>query len=183
MPAHQLVGHGPQRIGDREVPRFGIDLREKHRLEDKIPQLFGEGGMIVPVDGIEHLVGLLEHERLQRIDGLLAIPRAAVRTAKPGHDLDEAIEFLHLVICSSIRVADWPLRGATQALWSVSALKRKARHRRGRLRAGALRRASPKPQRRRGAKPPDLVKMSELSFTAFVLSLASTAAIHFGDLP
>jgi hypothetical protein len=25
--------------------------------------------------------------------------------------------------------------------------------------------------------------MSELSFTAFVLSLASTAAIHFGDLP
>src|SRR5437762_14127822 len=136
MPAHQLVGHGPQRIGDREVPRFGIDLREKHRLEDKIPQLFGEGGMIVPVDGIEHLVGLLEHERLQRIDGLLAIPRAAVRTAKPGHDLDEAIEFLHLVICSSIRVADWPLRGATQALWSVSALKRKARHRRGRLRAG-----------------------------------------------
>lgn len=25
--------------------------------------------------------------------------------------------------------------------------------------------------------------MSELSFTTFVLSLASTAAIHFGDLP
>ena len=25
--------------------------------------------------------------------------------------------------------------------------------------------------------------MSDLSFTAFVLSLASTAAIHFGDLP
>ena len=25
--------------------------------------------------------------------------------------------------------------------------------------------------------------MSELSFTAFVLSLASTAAIHFGDMP
>jgi hypothetical protein len=25
--------------------------------------------------------------------------------------------------------------------------------------------------------------MSELTFTAFVLSLASTAAIHFGDLP
>ena len=25
--------------------------------------------------------------------------------------------------------------------------------------------------------------MSELSFTAFVLSLASTAAIHFGDVP
>lgn len=25
--------------------------------------------------------------------------------------------------------------------------------------------------------------MSELSFTAFVLSIASTAAIHFGDLP
>ena len=25
--------------------------------------------------------------------------------------------------------------------------------------------------------------MSELSFTAFVVSLASTAAIHFGDLP
>ena len=41
---------------------------------------------------LEHLVGFLEHERLQRIDRLLAIPGAAVRRPQRGHDLDEAGE-------------------------------------------------------------------------------------------
>ena len=98
MTPHQLVGHGSQRIGDREMSLLRLELGEKDGLEHEVAQLFAERRVIVPVDGIEHFVGLLEHERLQRIDGLLAIPRTALRAAKRGHNLDEAIEFLHLVI-------------------------------------------------------------------------------------
>ena len=49
--------------------------------------------MIVAIDRLEHFVGLLEHERLQRVDRLLAIPRTAVGSAKRGHDVDESCEF------------------------------------------------------------------------------------------
>ena len=49
--------------------------------------------MIVRVDGLEHLVGLLEHERFQCVDRLFAIPRAAVWRAQPGDDVDETLEF------------------------------------------------------------------------------------------
>src|SRR2546421_650275 len=48
--------------------------------------------MIVAIDRLEHFVGLLEHERLQRVDRLLAIPRTAVGPAERGHDLDEPDE-------------------------------------------------------------------------------------------
>ena len=50
------------------------------------------GLVIVPVDRLEHLVGFFEHEGLERIDGLLAIPRAAVGSEQAVHDLDEPAE-------------------------------------------------------------------------------------------
>ena len=83
--AHQLVGDALQRVGDREVAGLGLELRDKHRLEHEVAELLAERRVIVAVDRLEHLVGLLEHERLQRVDRLLAIPRAAVgrRAASP----------------------------------------------------------------------------------------------------
>ena len=90
MPAHELVGDALERVGDREVPRFALELREEHRLEHEVAELLAERRVIVAVDRLEHLVGLLEHERLQRVDRLLAIPRTAVRSAQSGHDVDQA---------------------------------------------------------------------------------------------
>ena len=80
------------RVGDGEVPGLGFELRQEHRLEQEVAELLAERRVIVAVDRLEHLVGFLEHERLQRVDRLLAIPRAAVRRAQRGHDLDQAGE-------------------------------------------------------------------------------------------
>src|SRR5262245_17947947 len=87
--------------------------------------------MVATVDRLDHLVRLFEHIRFQRVDGLLAIPWAALGGPQRGDDIDEARELSHLL-----------------------KLARRVNY-----------------------------QMSELSFTAFVLSIASTAAIHFGDLP
>ena len=72
---------------------FGFDLREQHRLEDVVAELLAQRRVIVMVDGLEHFVRLFEHERRQRVDRLLAIPRAAVWRAQAGDDVDETAEF------------------------------------------------------------------------------------------
>ncbi len=61
--------------------------------------------MIVAVDGLEHLVGFLEHERLERVDRLFAIPGAAIGRPERRDDLEKTGERLggavgsrHLVI-------------------------------------------------------------------------------------
>ena len=97
VPAHQLVGDAGERVGDGEVSRLGLELRHEDGLEEEIAELLAERRVVVAVDGLEHLVGLLEHVRLQRVDGLLAVPRAAVRSPKRGHDVNEARELLHLL--------------------------------------------------------------------------------------
>src|SRR5689334_20239850 len=94
MPAHQLVGHGFDRIRDREVSAFRLELGEKHRLEDKIAELFAERRVVVAIDRLEHLVGLLEDKRLERVDGLLAIPGTSLRRPEGSHDLDQAEELV-----------------------------------------------------------------------------------------
>ncbi len=76
-----------------KCPRLGLHLRDEHRLEHEIAEFLTQCVVVVAVDRLEHLVGFLEHKRLQRIDGLFAVPRAAVWTAKPGHDFDEPHEF------------------------------------------------------------------------------------------
>src|SRR5439155_25594562 len=96
--AHQLVGHARQRIGDGEVPRFGLELCQEYRLENMIAELLTERGMIVPIDRVEHFVRFLEQEGLQRVDRLFAIAGAPVGPAKRGHDPDESVELFHWII-------------------------------------------------------------------------------------
>src|SRR5262249_55532147 len=89
MTPHELVPNMSYRVCDREMPGLGLELREKNGLEHEVAELLAERRVIVAIDRLEHFVGLLEHERLQRVDRLLAIPRAALGSAKQGHDLDE----------------------------------------------------------------------------------------------
>jgi hypothetical protein len=93
MTPHELVGGTSGRVGDREVPGLFLELRQEDRLIQKVAELFPEGGVVVMVDCLEHLVGFLEHERLQRIDGLFAIPRTPVGCPEPRHDPDQSSEF------------------------------------------------------------------------------------------
>ena len=48
--------------------------------------------VVVAIDGVEHLVRLLEQEGPQCLKRLLAIPRAPVGRAQAAHDLDERVE-------------------------------------------------------------------------------------------
>src|SRR2546421_1172182 len=82
-----------------------FELRQKDRFEYKITQLLAQRVMIASIDRFEHFIGFLEHERLQGIDSLLAVPRAAAGAAQRRHDLDQpgelsggAVRFGHLII-------------------------------------------------------------------------------------
>src|SRR6516165_5115024 len=90
--ADELVGDALERIGEREMARFRFELRQEHGFEDEVAQFFAKRGMIVPVYGVDDLIALLEDEGFQRVDGLFAIPGAAVRAAERGHDFEEADE-------------------------------------------------------------------------------------------
>ncbi len=108
MPPHQFVGDAGERVGDGEMSRFGLELRHENGFEEEIAELLAERGVVVAVDGLEHLVGLFEHVGLQRVDGLLAVPRAAARCPKCGHNVNEARELLHLLKLPDYAVARLP---------------------------------------------------------------------------
>ena len=92
MAADQLVGDRLDRVGDREAAFFLADLRQEHRLEQEVAELVLERVVIVAIERVEQLVGFLQHERPQRLQRLLPIPRAAVLGAQRAHDLDELLK-------------------------------------------------------------------------------------------
>ena len=57
-------------------------------------RLFAERLVVAAVNRLEQLVSLFEHERLQRVDRLLAIPRAAIRRPERRDDLHKTGELL-----------------------------------------------------------------------------------------
>ena len=79
-------------VGDGECPHVGGHLREEHALEDVVADLFAQRREIAALDRIDDLVGLLEHVLAERLQRLLAVPRASLGRAQRGHDLDEAGE-------------------------------------------------------------------------------------------
>ena len=75
-----------------ELAGLRAELRQQHALEDQVADLLAERRAVARVDRLQHLVGLLEHEGPQRLQRLLAVPRAAVRRAQARDDVDEAVE-------------------------------------------------------------------------------------------
>ena len=62
-------------------------------LEQEVAELVLEIAHVVPLDGVGHLVGLLDRERDDGPEALLEIPRAAGhRRAQRRHDLDQALD-------------------------------------------------------------------------------------------
>lgn len=90
MAANELAGDRPKGVVDREVPLLGGNLREEDRLEEHVAQLLAQCTRVAAVQRVEQLVGLLEHEGAERLERLLAVPRAAVRPAQRAHHLDES---------------------------------------------------------------------------------------------
>ena len=92
MPADQLVGDRLDRVADGEAAFLGADLREEHGSEEKIAKLVLQRVVVAAVERVEQFVRFLQHERPQRLQRLLLVPRAAVFGSQRAHDLDEAIE-------------------------------------------------------------------------------------------
>src|SRR5262245_57914018 len=74
------------------MSRLGFELGQEDRFEHEVAELFGERDVIVAVDRVEHFVGFLEDERLQRVDRLLAVPGTPAWSAQGCHDVDETAE-------------------------------------------------------------------------------------------
>ena len=58
------------------------DLRMKSHLEEKIAQLFDEFLVVATFESVQHLVGLFDEIRPQRVMGLLAVPWTAAGIAQ-----------------------------------------------------------------------------------------------------
>ena len=96
--AHQLVGDAFQGVGDRKAPGLRFELRQKDGLEHEVAELLAERRMIVAIDRLEHLVGFFEHERLERVDRLLAVPGTPLGRPESRDDFKKAVKLFHLVI-------------------------------------------------------------------------------------
>ena len=92
VPPHELGAHRLEGIANLEGSLLVRHLGQEHRLEHEVADLLPERREVAPVDGVDHLVGLFEHEGTQRCEGLLAVPGAAAGRPQGPHDLDEAIE-------------------------------------------------------------------------------------------
>ena len=74
MPADELLDHVAERVVDRELARFGGDLRKEYTFEDVVANLFFERRRVGALDRVDYLVGFFEHERREGVERLLAIP-------------------------------------------------------------------------------------------------------------
>ena len=93
MPANEFLGDGRERVRDRKAACFLFDLRQEHGFKDEIAKLFAKRRVIAAIDGFEHFVRFLEHLRLQRIDGLLAVRMGIPSGARSARDeIDQAEE-------------------------------------------------------------------------------------------
>ena len=163
MAANQLVNDGLDRIGNGEVAALVCNLREKHRLEQKIAEFFPQRGEILTVERIEQLVGFFQHVRPQRAERLFAIPRTSVWTPQCSHDLDQPAERLRAVIHLVFSRFHFVLSCLHFSCFRASSFVFSCPSYTGVV--------------------SDSHERVQVSFVAFIYSLASNAAIHFGDLP
>ena len=65
---------------------LGGHLRVKEHLQQEVAEFIAQLRPGAPLNGVEDLVGFFQRMPLDRVEGLLLIPGAAVRPAQTGHD-------------------------------------------------------------------------------------------------
>ena len=95
MAADELLVDGPGHVGEVERAPLGAERGVEHDLEEQIAELLGQlvvaGPVrpVEPVDGLHHLIALLEQVAGQALVRLLAVPGALDPQA--ADELDEAL--------------------------------------------------------------------------------------------
>ena len=92
MPPDQLAVDSLDRIGYVKMPGFFRHLRKEDHLEQQVAEFVRQAVPIARVDRVHDLIGLFEQVGLDGVEGLFAIPGAAVRGAQAGHDFDQPRE-------------------------------------------------------------------------------------------
>ena len=77
MTADQLVSKRLQDVINGESPPLLGNGGMEERLQQQVSQFFAQMAVITFVDRLDHLVAFLDQVALQRVVGLLRIPRAA----------------------------------------------------------------------------------------------------------
>jgi hypothetical protein len=157
MTPNQLVDDRLDSVADREVSLFLGDLRQEHSLVQEIAELLAQRLQVAAVERVEQFVGFFQDEGAEGSQGLIPVPRAPVGTAQRPHHVNESIEPCPSRICHA--------REALARYGTIRFLASRTAYVRG------------------GGAVPESGDRPEISFVAFVLSLASNAAVHFGDLP
>ena len=83
-----------QGIRHAEPSLVGLDLSEEYPFEQQVADFAAQIVVVAAVDRVEHLVCLFEHEASQGLEGLLAVPWAAVRAAQARHDVGQLLELV-----------------------------------------------------------------------------------------
>ena len=113
MPPHQLAVQMVQHVGNGEMAIVGGHLRVKEHLQHQVAQFLGQMRPVAALDGVEDLVGLFQRVFADGIEGLLAVPGAAVGSAQPRHDLDR----LGKQLSSSLRIGSQRIEGFGEEFW------------------------------------------------------------------
>ena len=88
----ELVDDAGDDVVDRKASLAARQLGLEDDLEQQVPQLLAQGLAVARVDGVDDLAGLLEDVLAQGLEGLLAVPGAAVGSEQPAHHPHEARE-------------------------------------------------------------------------------------------
>ena len=83
---------GGDGVVDVERSFFARQLGDEDGLQQKVAKLLGQRSAVIAVDGVDDFVRLLDHERFQARQRLLAVPRTAVRAAECLHELHELVK-------------------------------------------------------------------------------------------
>ena len=88
---HQLLGHAVHHVVHGEAAPLGLNLGVEGHLHQHVAQLLAHAAGVVPVDGVQGLVGLLQEIPADGPVGLLRIPGAAPRRPEQPHDFQEIL--------------------------------------------------------------------------------------------
>ena len=91
MAEDHFLGDLVDHIVHGEPPQLLFNLSVKYHLHQDVAQLLAHGMGIIPVQGVQDLIGLLQKIPPDGLVGLLGVPGTAARGAQQSHDLQKVL--------------------------------------------------------------------------------------------
>jgi hypothetical protein len=95
MPANHLLRNRGDDVRYIELPVLVGDLGMKKDLDHKVSQLLAQESGILPCNGVEDFVRLLEQILAEGGMGLGPVPFASPLSPEAGHDVDQPAKLVH----------------------------------------------------------------------------------------